>query len=123
MLLRFPRLTPPINNQHVLDLEEGSFRQKYQIMFKTSPLSSETQFWEEAVVVAPPLRYLSRSPDFRWVLKEKNPTRFHSALKRFNYTPQQQVPHNQEQSLPGQAASLPEKHNVGHMRGSISTTN
>ena len=62
MLLRFPRLTPPINNQHVLNLEEDSFRQKYQIMFKTSPLSSETQFWEEAVVVAPPLRYLSRSP-------------------------------------------------------------
>ena len=41
----------------------------------------------------------------------------------FNYTPQQQVPHNQEQSLPGQAASLPEKHNVGHMRGSVSRTN
>ena len=32
----------------------------------------------------------------------------------FKYTPQQQVPHNQEQSLPGQAASLPEKHNVEH---------
>ena len=41
----------------------------------------------------------------------------------FKYTPQQQVPHNQEQSLPGQAALLPEKHNVGHMRGSISRTN
>ena len=84
-------------------------------MFKASPLSSETQFWEEAAVVAPPLRYLSRSPGSMG-LKEKNPTRFHIVLKMFKYTPQQQVPHNQEQSLPGQAASLPEKHNVGGSR-------
>ena len=121
LLLRFPRLTPPINNQHALDLGKESVRQINQIMFKASPLSSETQFWEEAAVVAPPLRYLSRSPGSMGFWK-KRAWLSSTAFWNCYYTPQQLVPHNQEQSLPGQAASLPKKHKVGHMRSSISRT-